>query len=172
MQRIAGEFNGNSSNTRRGVILHRRDGSANGAGLTACVLGRSILREGGGTREQEDNRDDRSRKPSPGAAPIVTAGKRSVSGLEKQGWDWINIPAHAKTWKTFLSVYSGGAASVGGEPSPCNPRRLDFDLLLRFSHGRQTRSTEFAAAKPSDLQFIIRAPQGRTDELFKTVPMT
>jgi hypothetical protein len=39
------------------------------------------------------------------------------------------IAAHAKTWKTFLSVYSGGAASAGGEPSPRNPRRLDSDLL-------------------------------------------
>jgi len=172
VQRIAGEFNGNSSNTRRGVILHRRDGSANGAGLTACVLGRSILREGGGTREQEDNRDDRSRKPSPGAAPIVTAGKRSVSGLEKQGWDWINIPAHAKTWKTFLSVCSGELLSLAENLLLAIPDDSISIDCLPYSHGRQARSTEFAAAKPSDLQFIIRAPQGRTDELFKTVPMT
>jgi hypothetical protein len=65
------------------------------------------LRKHGGNREQEDKSDARSRKPSPSAAPNGTAGKKAVSGLEKQGWDWINIPAHAKTWKTFLSICLG-----------------------------------------------------------------
>ena len=75
-----------------------------GGRLPAYFFRRDVLREGGRNREQKDNGGDRSRKPDPGAAPDGAVRK---SGLEKQRWDWINIPAHAKTWKTFLSVCSG-----------------------------------------------------------------
>src|SRR6266852_7417740 len=91
----------------QGRAVQRRDCSADGAGLTARVLGGSVLRESGGSHEQEDNGNDCPRNPDPRVAPYGAAGKKAVSGLEKQGWDWINIPAHAKTGKPFFQFIRG-----------------------------------------------------------------
>ena len=158
MKRTAGELHRNSGNARKRVVLHCGDGSVNGAGLSACFCRRSVLRKRGGNREQEDKGDAHSRKQRPSAAPNGTAGKRDVSGLEKQAWDWINIPAHAKTWKTFLSVCLGELLSLAENlllAIPADPIPI---YCLPYFLGRQARSTEFAAAKPLDLQSIVRAP--------------
>ena len=116
------------------------------------------MRKHGGNCEQEDKSDARSRKPSPSAAPNGTAGKKAVSGLEKQGWDWINIPAHAKTWKTFLSICLGEPLSQAENLLLAIPDDPIPIYCLPYFHGRQARSTEFAAAKPLDLQSLVRAP--------------
>ena len=163
MKRIAGELHGNSGNARKCIILHCGDGSADGTCLRACLLGSSVLRKRGGNREQEDKGNTRSRKPNPCAAPIIIAGERAVSRLEKQGWDWINIPAHAKTWKTFLSVCSGELLSLADNPLLAIPDDSIPICCLRYSHGRPARSTKFAAAKSLDWQSIVRTPQGRTE---------
>ena len=137
--------------------------------MTARVPGGSVLRESGGSHEQEDNGNDCPRNPDPRVAPDGTAGKRAVSGLEKQGWNWINIPSHAKTWKTFLSVYSGELLPLAENLLLASPD--DPIPIYRLPHVqcRYARSTKFAAAKPSSLQSIVRAPQGRTENCLKTV---
>jgi hypothetical protein len=129
------------------------------------------LRKRGGNREQEEKSDARSRKQKPGAAPNGTAGKRDVSGLEKQAWDWINIPAHAKTWKTFLSVCLGELLSLAENLLLAIPDDPIPIYCLPYFHGRQARSTEVAAAKPLGLQSVVRAPTPDI-ELFKTAVTT
>ena len=63
VQRIAGEFHGNSGHAGRGIVLHRRDGSANCAGLSAGFLGGSVLREDGSSREQQEECENWFAKP-------------------------------------------------------------------------------------------------------------
>jgi len=82
----------------------------------------------------------------------------------KTGMDWINIRLMQDLENLSFSLF-GGAAFFGGEPSPRNPD--DPIPIIAFPFlGRQARSTEFAAAKPLDLQSVVRAPT-RDRELFR-----
>jgi len=108
-----------------------------------------------------------SRKPRPSAAPNGTADKRDVSGLEKQGWDWINIPAHAKTWKTFLSVCWGELLSLAENLPLAIPDDPIPTYCLPYFHGRQARSTEFAAAETLGPTIRSPSPQRRTENCLR-----
>src|SRR5437660_1052882 len=88
VERIAGEFDRNSSNTGGSIVLHRRDGAMDGTCLGTRFGGNSVLRKRRGNCEQKHERD-------------------ADHGSRKQGWDWAIDAAHAKTWNTFRSDYSG-----------------------------------------------------------------
>jgi hypothetical protein len=131
------------------------------------LLGGGVLREGGGNREQKDKGDDRSRKPDPGIVPDGAARERAVSGVGKQRWDKINIPAHAKSWKTFLSFYLGELLQVAENLLLAIPDDTIPIYCLPHVHSRWARSTYDAAAKLSDLLPIGPNPKDLTENCFR-----
>ena len=152
------ELHRNPGNTRNEIILDRGNCSVDGTRQAACVWG-GILGGRGGNCKQESGGDEGERKSQAGTEPGGDAGWRAAPGLEKQGWDWVNIAAHAKTWKTFLSVYPGERRPLAENVLLAIPGDTGAICCFPNLYSRQPRSSDDAAAKASSRQFKVQPPK-------------